>query len=57
MKVTVYGIKNCDTIKKARAWLVRATRADPDPAWCCASCGNVAAAWAATFGPSLRPTR
>ena len=33
--------------EKARAWLVRATRADPDPAWCCASCGNVAAAWAA----------
>ena len=21
MKVTVYGIKNCDTMKKARAWL------------------------------------
>jgi arsenate reductase (glutaredoxin) len=21
MKTTVYGIKNCDTIKKARAWL------------------------------------
>lgn len=21
MKVTIYGIKNCDTMKKARAWL------------------------------------
>ncbi len=21
MKITMYGIKNCDTIKKARAWL------------------------------------
>ena len=21
MKTTIYGIKNCDTMKKARAWL------------------------------------
>ncbi len=21
MKITIYGIKNCDTMKKARAWL------------------------------------
>jgi arsenate reductase len=23
MPVTIYGIKNCDTMKKARAWLDR----------------------------------
>ena len=23
MKVTIYGIKNCDTMKKARAWLYK----------------------------------
>ena len=22
MTITIYGIKNCDTMKKARAWLV-----------------------------------
>lgn len=21
MRITIYGIKNCDTMKKARAWL------------------------------------
>ncbi len=26
MTVTIYGIKNCDTMKKARAWLGRAWR-------------------------------
>lgn len=29
----------------ARAWLVRASRADPDPAWVCGSCGNAAWEW------------
>jgi HemY protein len=33
--------------EKVRAWLVRAIRANPDPVWCCATCGNVAAAWGA----------
>lgn len=29
----------------ARAWLVRATLADPDPAWVCGECGHVVAEW------------
>lgn len=29
----------------ARAWLVRATLADPDPAWVCAECGHAVADW------------
>ena len=27
MSITIYGIKNCDTMKKARAWLDKAGRA------------------------------
>ena len=27
MSVTIYGIKNCDTMKKARAWLDNAGHA------------------------------
>ncbi len=26
MPITIYGIKNCDTMKKARAWLEQARR-------------------------------
>jgi HemY protein len=29
----------------ARTWLLRATYADPDPAWICADCGSAAAGW------------
>ncbi|WP_316976044.1 heme biosynthesis protein HemY [Shumkonia mesophila] len=29
----------------ARAWLVRATLADPDPAWVCGECGHARAEW------------
>jgi HemY protein len=29
----------------ARAWLVRATLADPDPAWVCDACGHAVADW------------
>lgn len=32
-------------MEAARAWLMQASRADPDPAWCCRSCGAVVAAW------------
>ncbi len=32
-------------LEAARAWLMQASRADPDPAWCCGSCGSVVAAW------------
>ncbi|MBT3907103.1 MAG: heme biosynthesis protein HemY [Rhodospirillales bacterium] len=31
--------------EKSREWLVRATKADPDPAWVCATCGHVHAEW------------
>jgi HemY protein len=34
----------------AREWLVRASMADPDPAWVCESCGNVAAEWTVLCG-------
>jgi len=34
----------------ARAWLVRATMAEPDPAWICGSCGAVVADWTPTCG-------
>ena len=29
----------------AREWLVRASMADPDPAWVCAECGNAVSEW------------
>jgi HemY protein len=32
----------------ARAWLLKAAEAPPDPAWVCNGCGAVAAAWHAT---------
>ncbi len=32
-------------MEAARAWLMQASRADLDSAWCCRSCGNVVAAW------------
>ena len=32
---------------KARHWLMRASVADPDPAWVCAQCGDAAKAWSA----------
>lgn len=35
---------------KARQWLVRASLADPDPAWVCASCGHTVESWSATCG-------
>jgi HemY protein len=31
----------------ARAWLVRASLADPDPAWVCGTCGNALSEWRA----------
>ncbi|MBT3358198.1 MAG: tetratricopeptide repeat protein [Rhodospirillales bacterium] len=31
----------------AREWLVRASKADPDPAWVCADCGNAVDVWTA----------
>jgi HemY protein len=34
----------------AREWLVRASMADPDPAWVCESCGNVAVEWTVLCG-------
>jgi len=34
----------------AREWLVRASVADPDPAWVCESCGNVAVEWTVLCG-------
>mgnify|MGYP002633481745 FL=1 len=35
---------------KARGWLVRASLADPDPAWVCGSCGHTVENWSATCG-------
>ncbi|TCS64811.1 heme biosynthesis protein HemY [Varunaivibrio sulfuroxidans] len=32
---------------RAREWLVRASMADPDPAWVCDDCGHVRAEWSA----------
>lgn len=34
----------------ARRWLVRASMADPDPAWVCGSCGHTVESWSATCG-------
>lgn len=34
--------------KKARRWLIRASMADPDPAWVCGSCGHTVENWSAT---------
>ena len=34
----------------AREWLMRASVADPDPAWVCESCGNVAPEWTILCG-------
>lgn len=34
-------------VAAARGWLVRASMADPDPAWVCGDCGDVEAGWAA----------
>lgn len=34
-----------DDLAAARAWLVRATLADPDPAWVCGECGHAVADW------------
>ncbi len=34
-------------LETARSWLVQAATSDPDPAWVCDTCGNVAAAWSA----------
>jgi HemY protein len=36
--------------EKSRTWLVRATEADPDPAWVCATCGQVHADWSEICG-------
>lgn len=35
---------------KARQWLVRATMADPDPAWVCRTCGHAVHDWSASCG-------
>lgn len=37
-------------LARAREWLMRASLADPDPAWVCRSCGNASAAWSAACG-------
>jgi len=34
----------------ARSWLVRASMADPDPAWVCGDCGNSVAEWTIVCG-------
>lgn len=34
----------------AHAWLVRASMADPDPAWVCGDCGNSVAEWTIVCG-------
>ena len=34
----------------AREWLVRASKADPDPAWVCSHCGNAVPEWTALCG-------
>ena len=34
----------------SRGWLVRATLADPDPAWVCGECGHAQAGWTARCG-------
>ncbi len=34
----------------AREWLVRASMADPDPAWICGDCGNTVAEWTIVCG-------
>ena len=36
--------------ESAREWLVRASVAEPDPAWVCDHCGNVTETWAALCG-------
>ena len=36
--------------ERAREWLVRASLAEPDPAWVCDHCGNVTETWAALCG-------
>jgi len=35
---------------KARHWLIRASMADPDPAWVCGACGHTVETWSATCG-------
>jgi len=34
----------------ARSWLLRATQADPDPAWVCGDCGNTVPEWMIVCG-------
>ncbi len=34
-------------LKLSHEWLIRATNAEPDPAWVCDSCGHAAARWSA----------
>lgn len=36
--------------ESARQWLIRASEANPDPAWVCSGCGHVASQWIATCG-------
>ena len=35
-------------MEAARSWLLRATFADPDPAWICGDCGAATEAWTPT---------
>ncbi len=35
---------------KSRQWLVRASMADPDPAWVCDNCGHTVTDWSASCG-------
>lgn len=37
-------------LAKARQWLVRASMADPDPAWVCDNCGHTVTDWSASCG-------
>lgn len=39
-----------DDLAAARGWLLRATLADPDPAWVCGDCGHAQADWTARCG-------
>ncbi len=35
---------------RGREWLLRASRADPNPAWVCGNCGNAVAEWSVLCG-------
>lgn len=47
MMANLEEVEHGDTAK-ACGWLVRASLADPDPAWVCGSCGHTVENWSAT---------